>query len=222
MKPKRIILIRHGESEGNVDPSVYGTTPDYALKLTSAGHQQAIDCGKKLKELISKESAMFYVSPFWRTRETFENIVSQLDLKELKYREEPRIREQEWGHLRGETERDDVIKDRDAYGTFYFRIPDGESCADVYDRVTTFLDTLHRDFEKPDYPDNAILVIHGMTIRLFLMRWFQWTVEDFEALSNPPNCATVIMNLQNDGKYALGTELKRHTVRHQYQRKIKV
>lgn len=222
MKPKRIILIRHGESEGNVDPSVYGTTPDYALKLTSDGHQQAIDCGKKLKELINEESAMFYVSPFWRTRETFENIVSQLDLKALKYREEPRIREQEWGHLRDETERDNVIKDRDAYGTFYFRIPDGESCADVYDRVTTFLDTLHRDFEKPDYPDNAILVTHGMTIRLFLMRWFQWSVEDFEALSNPPNCATVIMSLQNDGRYALSTELKRHTVRHQYQRKLKV
>lgn len=222
MKPKRIILIRHGESEGNIDSSIYGTIPDYALKLTSNGHQQAIECGKKLKELIQNESAMFYVSPFWRTRETFENIVSQLDLKELKYREEPRIREQEWGHLRDEKERNQVMKDRDAYGTFYFRIPDGESCADVYDRVTTFLDTLHRDFNKPNYPDNAILVIHGMTIRLFLMRWFQWTVEEFERLSNPANCSIVILSLQKNGKYLLKTEMKKHTVSHKYQREIKI
>lgn len=33
--------------------------------------------------------------------------------------------------------------------TFYFkRIPDGESAADVYDRVSDFFGTLHRDFEK--------------------------------------------------------------------------
>lgn len=222
MKPNRIILIRHGESEGNVDSSVYGTTPDYALTLTSKGRGQAVECGKKLKNLIQDESTMFYVSPFWRTRETFENIVSQLNLKELKYREEPRIREQEWGHLRNKEECEQVTKDRDDYGTFYFRIPDGESCADVYDRVTTFLDTLHRDFNKPDYPENAILVTHGMTIRLFLMRWFQWTVEEFETLANPPNCSIVILTLEENGKYKLETEMKKHTVLHKYQRELKI
>ena len=221
MKPKRIILIRHGESEGNVDPHIYGSTPDYALNLTANGHQQAIECGKNLKTIIKNESAMFYVSPFWRTRETFENIVSQLHLPKVNYREEPRIREQEWGHLRNKAECDQVNKDRDAYGTFYFRIPDGESCADVYDRVTTFLETLHRDFNKSEYPENTVLITHGMTIRLFLMRWFQWTVEEFEQLSNPANCAVVSLALQQNGKYLLETEMKKHTVYHKYQREIK-
>lgn len=222
MKPKRIILIRHGESKGNVDSSVYGTTPDYALTLTPKGLAQAVQCGKKLKEIIKNESTMFYVSPFWRTRETFENIIAQLKPKKLKYREEPRIREQEWGHLREKKERDQVIKDRDTFGTFYFRIPNGESCGDVYDRITTFLETFHRDFSKPDYPDNAVLVIHGMTIRLFLMRWFQWSVEEFETLSNPANCSIVIMKLQKNGKYKLETDLKRHKVAHKFQREIKL
>ena len=49
----------------------------------------------------------------------------------------------------------------------YFRIPDGESAADVYDRVSDFFNTLYRDFEKKDYPDNAIMITHGMGIRLF-------------------------------------------------------
>lgn len=219
MKPKRILLIRHGQSEGNFDSSIYEKTPDYALNLTEKGHQQAVECGQKLKAILKNETAMFYVSPFWRTRQTFENIVSQLDLKELRHREEPRIREQEWGHLRTKIDRDKVILDRDAYGSFYFRFPDGESCADVYDRVTTFLETLHRDFKKADYPGNAVLVFHGMTIRLFLMRWFQWTVEEFETLANPWNCDIISMVLLENGKYKLETELKKVTPSHSYQYK---
>ena len=41
MKPKRIILIRHGESEGNLDKGVYAQKPDYSLLLTELGHRQA-------------------------------------------------------------------------------------------------------------------------------------------------------------------------------------
>jgi len=56
----------------------------------------------------------------------------------------------------------------------FYRIPFGESGADVYDRVSTFLDTLHRAFESPDFPSTMILVGHGLLNRLFFMR-----LEDF-------------------------------------------
>ena len=49
MKPKRIILIRHGESEGNVDRLNYETIPDYALNLTNTGQEQARIAGKQIK-----------------------------------------------------------------------------------------------------------------------------------------------------------------------------
>ena len=75
-----------------------------------------------------------------------------------------------------------VDKERDAYGTFYFHIPDGESAADVYDRVSDFFHTLFRDFEKQEFASNAVMITHGMTIRLFLMRWFHYTVSEFEEL----------------------------------------
>ena len=51
MKPKRIILVRHGESEGNVCRAVYGEKPDYALLLTPDGEAQAIQAGQQLREL---------------------------------------------------------------------------------------------------------------------------------------------------------------------------
>jgi broad specificity phosphatase PhoE len=56
------------------------------------------------------------------------------------------------------------------------------------------------------------MVTHGMTIRLFLMRWFHYTVSEFEELSNPSNCAIVIMELQENGKYKLTTIPKKRNV----------
>src|SRR5205809_4385442 len=175
MKPKRIILIRHGESEGNTDRNVYSQKPDYALLLTSKGMQQAANAGKCLVELVGNENLQSYVSPLFRTKQTFQQIIKHFKEEQYSWKEEPRLREQEWGHLRSLEQCHAVDKEREAYGTFYFRIPDGESAADVYDRVSDFFHTLFRDFEKPDFPSDAVMITHGMTIRLFLMRWFHYT-----------------------------------------------
>ncbi len=216
MKPKRIILIRHGESEGNFDRNFYSQKPDYALLLTDKGKQQAKDAGKKLKEIVGEEEMLFYVSPLFRTQQTFKNIADNFPEKQYTWHEEPRLREQEWGHLRSLEQCDAVDEERDAYGTFYFRIPDGESAADVYDRVSDFFNTLYRDFEKEEFPPNAVMVTHGMTIRLFLMRWFHYRVSEFELLANPHHCQIVIMELMENEKYKLVTPLRKHTVSHKW------
>jgi broad specificity phosphatase PhoE len=214
MKPKRIILIRHGESEGNTDRVVYSKKPDYALLLTPTGMQQASKAGERLRSLVGDESIQFYVSPLFRTQQTFQQVIKSFPIEQYQWREEPRLREQEWGHLRSLDECRAVDQQRDAYGTFYFRIPDGESAADVYDRVSDFLHTLFRDFAKEDYAQNAVMVTHGMTIRLFLMRWFHYSVAEFEQLCNPPNCDIVVMELQGNGKYKLVSNLKKREPRH--------
>ena len=214
MKPKRIILIRHGESEGNLNKRIYNQKPDYALLLTDKGKQQASAAGVLIKELVNEEKIKFYISPLFRTRQTFKHISKHFTQGQYQCREEPRLREQEWGHLRSVEECIEIEKLRDDYGTFYFRIPDGESAADVYDRVSDFFNTLYRDFEKKDNPENAIMITHGMSIRLFLMRWYNFKVEDFELIANPHNCAIVIMNLQDSGKYILAEPLNKHRVAH--------
>lgn len=214
MKPKRIILIRHGESEGNADKRMYGQKPDYALLLTDKGKQQAATAGALIKEMVNDEKIKFYVSPLFRTRQTFNQISKSFPESQYEYKEEPRLREQEWGHLRSMEECIEIENQRNDFGTFYFRIPDGESAADVYDRVSDFFNTLYRDFERKDYPPNAIMVTHGMSIRLFLMRWFNYTVEEFELIANPHNCAMIVMELQDSGKYLLTQPLNKHRVYH--------
>ena len=81
MKPNRIILIRHGESQGNENREIYATIPDYALELTEKGIEQAAEAGRKLKEIIGDESVFFYISPLWRTRMTFEEIANAFNLR---------------------------------------------------------------------------------------------------------------------------------------------
>jgi broad specificity phosphatase PhoE len=64
LKPLRIILVRHGQSEGNANKEVYKDKPDYALHLTELGRHQAHESGKELKSLIGDQTVKFYVSPF--------------------------------------------------------------------------------------------------------------------------------------------------------------
>lgn len=61
------------------------------------------------------------------------------------------------------------------------RFPDGESGSDVYNRVSIFEDHLIRDMKAGKFSHNTslCLVTHGLTMRVFLMRWFNWTVESF-------------------------------------------
>ena len=40
---------------------------------------------------------------------------------------------------------------------------------------------------------NLVIVTHGLTPRLFLMRWFQYNVLEFETTQNPTNADVVVM-----------------------------
>lgn len=182
-RPRRIVLVRHGESTGNVDDTVYEREPDHALGLTGRGRKQAEATGERLRDLFGQERVSVYVSPYRRTLETLHAFHLDPDL--IRVREEPRLREQDWGNWQ---DREDVRLQkayRDAYGHFFYRFAQGESGADVYDRVGGFLESLFRSFEAPDHPPNVLIVTHGLAMRLFCMRWFHWTVAEFESLSNP-------------------------------------
>lgn len=227
MKPKRILLIRHGQSISNVDKQVYTHTPDYAVTLTDKGRAQAKEVGEKIYENMGIGDGLgFYISPYFRTRETYLGISGfykerGLDDKIKFVYEDPRLREEEWlGKLRTPDAKCivDIEKERDKYGTFYYRFDGGESCADVYNRVSGFLDTLFRDFEKPSFPSTAVIVSHGMTLRVLLMRWFHWSVEEFEVLKNPKNCCCIQLNRTDAGKYVLSEPLEKWpTPTHPYQ-----
>ena len=200
-RPHRIILIRHAESLGNVDENEYVTTPDWKISLSEKGKEQAQVAGERLCDIIGdRGKVFFYVSPYMRTRQTLDEILKSFSRSQvIGIREEPRIVEQQFGNFQDY----DAVKrakiDRSCFGRFFYRFPNGESGLDVYNRVTSFISTLFRDAlqlrAKMGGLENVNLVIvtHGLTLRLFLMRWFQYNVLEFETTQNPKNADVVVM-----------------------------
>jgi broad specificity phosphatase PhoE len=214
MKPQRILIARHAESSGNINKGVYATTPDYALALTPRGRKQAEQLGKEIRRAIGTQQIHFYISPWRRTRETFLHAVRALQPEQWTATEDPRLREQEWGHLRTAEATKVLQQERDAFGTFYYRFADGESGADVYDRCSGLLETVYRDFRKETFPSNCAFIGHGLANRLLVTRWLHWTPEQFEQIANPGNCELWIMELQADDYYQMTTPLRTEPVAH--------
>ena len=116
--PRRIILMRHGESVGNIDETAYSTIPDWKIPLTKLGKEQATQAGKEIKQLCGENSLLYvYVSPYKRTMETWAQIKQVIEnsaethdgggssstpspsVRIVGTRQEPRIAEQQFGNF---------------------------------------------------------------------------------------------------------------------------
>ena len=214
--PVRIILVRHGQSMGNVSEETYAKTPDWKIELTEKGIEQAQEAGKELAKLLepsspkgneppAKPSVVTYCSPYRRTLQTWEEIQSQLNEEEqvIGMRQEPRLAEQQFGNFQNPTKVLASKEERNLFGRFFYRFPNGESGMDVYSRVTSFMGSLNRDIGPMQNRMgldtehvNILCVTHGLTLRLFVMRYFQLPVEQFEETFNPPNGRLIFMDRQ--------------------------
>lgn len=118
-------------------------------------------------------------------------------------------------------------QERADYGHFFYRIPNGESAADAYDRISGFNESLWRQFGEDDFASvcvlgtpghvlrgneafltSHILVTHGLMSRVFLMKWYHFSVEYFEDLRNVNHCEFLIMRRNEAGKYILQNKLR--------------
>ncbi|OAX85020.1 hypothetical protein ACJ72_00612 [Emergomyces africanus] len=220
-KPRMIILIRHAQSEGNKNREIHQSIPDHRVKLTPEGHKQALEAGRRLRALLRPEDTLhFFTSPYRRTRETTEGILTTLTSDDpspspfprhtIKVYEEPRLREQDFGNFQPcSAEMERMWQERADYGHFFYRIPNGESAADAYDRISGFNESLWRLFGEDDFASVCVLVTHGLMTRIFLMKWYHFSVEYFEDLRNVNHCEFVIMKKNDDdGKYILQNNLR--------------
>ena len=61
VRPRLMLIVRHGESQGNTREETYQTTPDPLVGLTERGKHQAIELGEKLREKIGNSPLWIYV-----------------------------------------------------------------------------------------------------------------------------------------------------------------
>lgn len=217
----KIFLIRHGESMQNTGENFDIKLPDHKVYLTKEGENQADLAGKFLKEFtlennIDISNATLWVSPFTRTRQTAKIINNHLNIKDVK--EDITLIEQRYGLFS-----DNPIEEcrkrfpeqfelYDRYyqndGKFYAKLPQGESPYDVAIRMKQFIETIFRDLNEGK--DTLFIVSHGTTIRAFILNWFHYSPEWFNAEPNMENCAIRYIEKSNgismDNNYIYGSE----------------
>ena len=207
-----IKLVRHGESRANVREVSSQDVGDHRIRLTERGCAQARSAG----EAISREfldRALVYCSPYQRTRETLDALLSAhtLERKDLRYLyEDPRLREVEHGYTNVEAQHGR----RETHGWFYYRFEGGESPADCYDRVSSFMDSMFRQLERKQSEGvrNVMVVTHGLTVRCFVMRYLHLTPEDFDRMANPVNAAVVTIRRRGPDENEVPPFSTRHWV----------
>jgi broad specificity phosphatase PhoE len=208
-RPARIILVRHAQSMGNADPAIYTHTADNKVAITEIGEQQAEAAGRRLATALAGQRVRFLVSPYKRSRQTLERMLPFFDPAQIAaIDEDPRIREQDWGNLQCLEAMEEIRSARREFGSFFFRFPQGESGGDVYDRASLVLESLYRRWSRERDADALVIVSHGRFCRLFLMRYFRWSVAEFHGLWNLENCGTAVLEKDpQTGRYELETLL---------------
>ena len=178
-----IKLVRHGESQANIAESGQSPVADHLVSLTPRGLDQSREVGRQLGRTYLKDS-LIYTSPFLRARQTLIAILegAGVNPEEIRVREDPRIREVEHGYFDVPSQHS-MIK---TYGHFYYRYQGGESASDCYDRVSGFLESFVRSIKKT-HSKQALLITHGLALRVFIMRFLYLKVEQFDQIANPHN-----------------------------------
>lgn len=211
---KRLILVRHGESEGNVDPSIYMTKQDHEVALTEKGRQDSIEAGVKLNEILlshkeknlsnlvfrtdfKKEIKMVaFISPFLRTRETWQIMETQLD-KNINYHvvEDLRLMEKKWELFKTKEDMDKFVKSPDFTNIFY-RNNNAEALVDVSHRIASFVDSLVLRSSLGMLPDNVVIVSHWWALALMTIYLKQKPYEDFFGMKIK-NCDPLVIDIKD-------------------------
>jgi len=206
--PNHLVLVRHGESEGNFVRSAlkegnegdlayllyqFRERPGHEWRLTKKGVEQAKAAGVWIQEHIINQYGLpgfdrYIYSPHRRTRET----AGYLSLPNAQWRLNRMLRERSWGELENLTG-DEEHKQK--YPVNYewmlrdplnWTPPGGNSIVELADsQVRGVLDTLHRDHDEKGV-DSVIASTHGEWIwaaRLVLEYMFN---EDWDNTKTDP------------------------------------
>ena len=176
--PRRLWLVRHGQSQGNVARDLAHEAGhsiidldlrDVDVPLSELGHEQAEAAGRWFAELAEDEKPeVLLSSPYIRAKQTAEAICAAGGLaggaKPTVIDE--RLREREFGVFDGLTTKG--IKEqypteaahRAKMGKFYHRPPGGESWADVILRLRSALNTINLQFANK----SVLIVCHQVVV----------------------------------------------------------
>lgn len=192
----KLIMVRHGESEGNRDRR-FTTTSE--APLTDLGREQAAMAAQHIGRLF--KPGLVITSPYTRARDTGRIIAEALKLPtEI----EPELYERNFGYLRGQPY--DAVRDDPAFETektWLWRPEGGESYEDVRVRIAPVIERLAARAAELD----LVVVSHG---GVMLTCWAH-IVGRWEDAHVPPNCGIVLLEYA-DGRFLPPKILEPHLI----------
>jgi len=207
----RIILVRHGESEGNIDSSAYVRKGDCNVSLTETGCAQALAAGLFLRDFYTSSNTTewprIFVSPYQRTLETLRGLYDGVKdafegLEPPQLHEDVRLAEKFFGALayleHGPHGLPEDLKNafQALSSATYKNDPFtaatlfGDSDINIHSRIKGFIDgTLSRDVEEGG--QDFLIVTHGAVIQAFIMAWAHCPMRSKAQIGNPGNCDVI-------------------------------
>lgn len=214
--PSRLVLVRHGESEGNLaDARAHAAgaahleleARDADVELSDVGASQAAALGRWLAgRPVDERPAVVWSSPYRRAAATAAVLHGALGLREP-VRHDERLRERDLGMFDGltglgVTDRfPEEAERRSRIGKLYYRPPGGESWCDVALRVRAVL----LDLRAEHAGEQVLLVSHQaviMNFRMVLERLDEQGVLALDRGDPLANCSTTTYE-SRDGAIAL-------------------
>ena len=190
MTPNKIFITRHGESLGNVDWRTYFDMEDKDIPLTSKGKIQAATLALELNKRVTTSVALLS-STYFRAIQTAQVVHGMLGNKIFRFDQHEDLRELRWCDGKGQPNEAIQMQQRKNMGPFKYANPTGESPFDVWKRQKNVLDALQGQFADPGYPQNLIIVCHGITMITLLMHLTGIPQKEYETIATPQNCEVV-------------------------------
>ncbi|KAL1498822.1 hypothetical protein AB1Y20_014125 [Prymnesium parvum] len=202
---EEVVLIRHGESEGNVayNRSVAGDHSLYSgdfmdrhsglWRLTDRGREQARAAGAWLASSLSPSYGGYFTSEYLRAMET----AALLALPSARWRPDVMLRERDWGgyDLASQAQRASAYaryEQRRRRESLFWAPPGGESLAQVVHRVDSMLLFLNRRYDG----QRVVAVCHGELMWAFRLRFECLTQLTYRDMQASPKIEDRIHNCQ--------------------------
>jgi probable phosphoglycerate mutase len=216
--PAELVLVRHGESTGNLaDARAHAEhaevvdleARDADIPLSPLGQRQAAAVGRWLAGDggAPQPPQVVLCSPYLRARSTAESVVAALadaGTRLPPLRTDERLRERDlgwWDGLTGAGVRaryPEESQRRDRLGKFYYRPPGGESWCDVALRMRSMLSSLREEHAG----QRVLLVTHQaviMNMRLVLEGLEEADVLHLDGIEPLANCSVTAYAGSDDG-----------------------
>ncbi len=183
---RRLYLVRHGETDANLNQIVQGQLIDPPLNET--GRKQARLTALAMAHMDFKH---IYFSPSLRARQTAQDIFECHEPPFWHAEKHPGLMEINQGVFEGMTTEEVQKRYQNLYWTYKNRpaqmfFPDGESMIEAYMRVNR---TVQAILEKTPDDDNILIVSHGGAISLAFIGLFAWNLSTMYHGTHYENCS---------------------------------